>query len=444
MSTKPHHVRALLACMALAATAAGEMTYPPKLPDGKEIFTGTGPELLKPPESMKSVAVAKEAPTVDFLYYPGQTYAGKPWSNWGDGCAAGEKYYSAIGDHLAPAGNAFVYEYDAATKKLRMLAEVRKVLNLPDGHYAPGKIHSRVDLGEDGWLYYATHRGSTRVTTDQYHYQGDWILRTHPGTGRTEIVAHGPVGKQCIPCSVLDPKRLIFYGSTQAGDTKDKRNTFFAYDIKARKLLYQGYGGPGRYFLFARSTGRVYFTPDLEGTLFRYDPAAGGAPVELGVEMGLRAATQETPQGHIYAVSGKGGAELCRFDVRSEKVEPLGPAAVGSQSYITSLDADPTGRYLYYVPGAHGGSQRDGSAVVQFDVQTRTRKVVAFLHPFLKARCGFTPLGTFSTAVSPGGEELYITWQGCCAETPGRKLTWDACALTVIHIPASERKTKAE
>ena len=432
---------ALLCCLSLASAARpAEMRYPPKLPGGKPVVTIRSGDLLKPPESMRAVAVAKAPPTVDFLYYPGQTYPGKPWSNWGDGCAVAGKYYSAIGDHLAPAGNAFVYEYDAATKKLRMLVDLRKVLKLPDGHYTPGKIHSRIDVGDDGWLYYATHRGSTRVTTDAYHYEGDWLLRTHPPSGRTEIVARGPVGKQCIPCSVLDPKRLIFYGSTQAGDVRDKRHTFFAYDTKARKLLYRGYGGPGRYFLFARSSGRVYFTPDLEGRLYRYDPAAGGAPVELAAEMGLRAATRETPQGCIYAVSSKGDAALYRFDTRSEKVEKLGPAAVGSQTYVTTLDADSTGRYLYYMPGAHGGSYKDGAAVVQYDVRARRKKVIAFLHPLLKARCGYTPLGTFSTAVSPSGDKLYVTWHGCCAATWQRRPSWDACALTVVHIPASERK----
>jgi hypothetical protein len=431
-----------LPCIVLIAlpAALGQMKYPPRLPGGRQVATDTAEAFLKPPASMKHVAVARAAPTVDLLYYPGQNYKGRPWSNWGDGCAVGEKYYSAIGDHLAPAGNAFVYEYDAATKKLRRLVDLRKVLQMPDGHYTPGKIHSRIDMGDDGWLYFATHRGSTRVTTDEYHYQGDWILRHHPPSGKTEIVSHGPVGKQCIPCSVLDPKRLIFYGSTQPGDTRDKRHTFFAYDTRAGKVLYRGYGGPGRYMILAGSTGRVYFTPDLAGTLYRYDPEKGGAPVELDAEIGLRAATRETPQGYVYTVSTRGEAVIYRFNTRTEKVEKLGPAAVGRQSYITTIDADPTGRYLYYVPGAHGGSHSDGAAIVQYDVKARRKKVIAFLHPFLKDQYGYTPIGTFSTAVSPGGERLYITWQGCCAATWQRRPSWDACALTVVHIPESERR----
>jgi len=429
------------AWVAMAALSAGttEVTYPPKLPGGKTVATDCVDAFLKAPPAMSGVAVAKAPPTVDFLYYPGQTYKAKTWSNWGDGVATEGKYYSTIGDHNGPAGNAFVYEYDAKTKQLRLLCDVASVLKMPEGHYVPGKIHGRLDLGDDGWLYFATHRGSTRVTTDEFHYQGDWILRHNPASGQTEVVAHGPVGKHCIPCSVLDPKRLVFYGGTVPGAGKDEEGLFFAYDTRAKKLLYSGAGGPGRYMLFARSTGRVYFVPGLEGPLHRYEPDKGGPPVKLNITAGLRAASQETPDGYIYAVSTRGSGELWRFHTKAEQIEKLGSAVVGRQDYITSLDADPSGRYLYYVPGAHGGSERDGTAVVQFDVRTKAKKVIAFLHPFLSEKYGYTPIGTFSTAVDPAGDKLYITWNGALSHDNRGRPNWDACALTVIHIPESER-----
>jgi hypothetical protein len=153
-----------------------EVTFPPKLPGGKEVVPDSSDEFLKPPASLKEgVAIAKTAPAVDFLYYPGQTYPGKPWSNWGDSLAAGGKYYASIGDHLAPEGNAFVYEYDPEKKKLRQLVDLPKVLNLPAGHYSPGKIHGRLDLGEDGALYFSTHRGSPRVTTGPRKVPGTYF-----------------------------------------------------------------------------------------------------------------------------------------------------------------------------------------------------------------------------------------------------------------------------
>lgn len=424
--------------------AAAEPVFPPALPGGRPVVTDTAAEFLQPPSTLKEgVTVARTPPTIDFLYYPGQTYPGKPWSNWGDSLAANGKYYASIGDHLAPAGNAFVYEYDPQTKAFRLLADVRKVLNLPEGHYTPGKIHGRLDLGSDGWLYFSTHRGSPKVTNDQYHYKGDWIFRCDPRTAKTEVVVQGPVPRHCIPNSVLDPDRLIFYGGTAPGSGgEDEGIQFFAYDVKQRKVLYAGPDGPSRYMLFARSTGKLYYTQGKEkdgvAPLMRYDPATGGAPVRLPGVIGIRAATQETPQGIVYTVSqGQGGrdARLYAFNTRTEAIEDLGSAAVGTQSYIASIDADPTGRYLYYAPGAHGGSDRDGTPVVQFDVRTRQKKVIAFLHPFYQKTYGCTPVGTYSSVVDPQGDRLYVTWN---VNRGGR--AWDCCALSVIHIPASERQ----
>lgn len=441
----------LLLASPLLAQRKVEPWTAPALPDGKAVATDTSDAFLKPTGTLKSgVTIAKAASTIDFAFYPGQTYAGKPWSNWGDSLAANGKYYASIGDHHAAngrdpdhTGNAFVYEYDPSKKTFRQLVDLAKVLNLPTGHYVPGKIHGRLDLGDDGRLYFSTHRGSTTVTTDRFHYQGDWILRCDPMSGKTEVVARGPVPKHCIPASVLDPKRLIFYGATAPGTGGAAAGIqFFAFDVRNKKVLYSGPDGPSRYMILAKSTGRVYYVPGkdegMAGPVMRFDPTAGGPPVKIDAVLGLRAATEETADGKVYTVS-KGGrgteATLWAFDTKTERAEKLGDAAVGTQAYIASLDVDPTGRYLYYVPGAHGGGDVDGSPVVQFDVKTRIRKVIAFLHPFYKDRYGCILQGTFSTAVDPKGDKLYVTWN---VSRGGR--VWDCCALTVVHIPESERR----
>jgi hypothetical protein len=432
-----------------AKPAAVVISFPPALPNGKTVVTDKSADFLKSPAELKpGVSIAKTPPTIDFSYYPGQDYPGNPWSNWGDSLAIDGKYYSAIGDHLAAnskdtshgTGTGRVFEYDPEKKSFRLLVDIAKLLNLPEGHYVPGKIHSRLDQGSDGWIYFSTHRGSTTVTTDKYHYEGDWIFRCDPKSGKSEVVVRGPVPKHCIPNSVLDPDRLIFYGGTASGDKDDKNGIqFFAYDCRNLKLLYAGPDGPSRYMIFARSTGRLYYVPGSgDGELMRYEPQPGAKPEPVvGAKLGVRAATQETPQGLIYTIStgqGAGDAELWSFNTKTEKVESLGPAAVGSQAYVASLDADPTGRYLYYVPGAHGGSERDGSAVIQFDTKTRTRKVIAFLHPFYQEKYGAALKGTYATAVDPAGDKLYITWN----VSRGSR-AWDSCALTVLHIPPEER-----
>lgn len=424
-----------------AKAAAAEITYPPELPGGKAFVTDTSEAFLKAPATLREkVAIARTPPTIDFAYFPGQTYEGKPWSNWGDSTAVAGKYYTAIGDHLAPAGNAYVFEYDAETKSFRKLLDLAALLKRPAGHYSPSKIHSRVDLGSDGWLYCSTHRGSTRVTTDAYHYTGDWIVRCHPATGAAEIVVQGPVPKHCIPNGTLDSDRLIFYGGTAAGSGADGEGVqFFAYDCRNRKLLYAGPDGPARYMILARSTGRVYYVPGKgESPLMRFDPATDKAPVKIDGQIGIRAATRETPSGVVYTVSqGQGeGAEsaIYAFDTKTEKIERLGPAAVATNQYIAAVTADPTGRHLYYVPGAHGGSERDSSAVVQYDTQARRPKVIAFLHPFYQEQYGLVPKGTYGLACDPSGERLYITWN----VSRGSR-AWDSCGVTAIEIPASER-----
>lgn len=427
---------------AAKAKAAETPWVTPELPGGKTVVTDTSELFLKTPAGVlrEGVAVAKAAPTIDFLYVPGQTYKASIWSNWGDSLAANGKYYCAIGDHIAPGGNAFVYEYDPNSKSIRTLVDLRKLLNLPDGWYTPGKIHSRIDLGRDGWLYFSTHRGSTRTTTAEFHYTGDWIVRADPRTEKVEVVAHGPVKNHCMPASVLDPERLIYYAGTAPGTKEDGDIHFLAYDVQNKKIIYAGPAGPARLMIFARSTGKIYYVPNLEtGELVCFDPANPSVPTPIKARIaGLRAATEETSGGMVYCIGGTrgDGITLFSFNTKTEAVEELGPAAVAPRDYIASADVDPTGRYVYYVPGAHGGAQNDGSPIVQFDVKTRQRKVIAFLSPFYKEKYGVDPVGTYATAIDPQGDKLYITWNA----TRGVAKAWDCCAITVVHIPQSERQ----
>jgi hypothetical protein len=78
---------------------------------------------------------------------------------------------------------------------------------------------------------------------------------------------------------------------------------------------------------------------------------------------------------------------------------------------------------------------------VQYDTKLRRSKVIAFLHPTLHRRFGYTPLGTYGTAVSPEGDKVYITWNGNRGADPtGRRVPFNTCALCVVHIPSAERE----
>jgi hypothetical protein len=426
---------------------ATTLPFPPSLPGTNAIVTDTSPDFLVPSANLKpGILVAKAAPVVDFLFFPGQDHPGRPWSVWGDGCVSSGKYYTAIGDHLSPRGTAQVYEYDPEARKACLLVDVRKFLESsgtlpPDMNYTPGKVHSRIQMGSDGWLYYSTHRGSGGTTTDEYGYLGDWILRTHPGSGETEIVAAQPVPKHCIPASTLDPQRLIFYGGTASGKNAPvQKIQFLAYDIKNRKVLKSGDNGFARYAIFSSSTGKIFWrpggaaSPDLPADKgLVYDPASN----ETGPcnAPDVRSATTETRDGWVYGTTER-SADVWGYNVRSDRLETLGSGQVCTATYVTSMEVDPSGRYLYFVPGAHGGGARDGAPVVQFDVKTRKAKVLAFLYDFYHKTYGYSLDGTFSTALSEDGATLYITWNGYRA--PATK--WESCAMTAIHIPESERQ----
>lgn len=448
--------------------AAPPLPLPPTLPGGATIVTDTSADFLKAPDGLAAdVDIAKAAPTVDFGWFPGQTYPAEIWSVWGNSICANGKYYASLGDHMSvhketpgsPGhhGTAYVYEYDPKAKTFRLLLNTSELLKLPETDYSPGKIHSRLDMGSDGWLYCSTHNGSLKGTTDQYHHEGDWILRCNPATGKSEVVARTPVPKHSIPNGVLDGKRMIFYGGTAAGDNAgsgpDDTILFFAYDVARHKLLYAGKNGPARGIILSSSTGRVYYTPKMAlSPIMRYDPATPGEPPkEIPGEIGNRTATFETPQGMVFTASqARAGKDkkvvepafLYSFNTKTEKIEKLAPTSIGSPGpdYVAAMAADPTGRYVYYTVGAHGGSESVGSALVQFDTQLKRKKVVAFLTPFITEKYRATPTGSFSLAVDEKGETVFITWNTKREGSPVR--SWDAVSLTVVHIPASERETK--
>lgn len=415
------------------------LPYPPKLPDGQTVVTESGEMFLKPgPNLGAGVDIARTPPVVDFAFYPEQNYPGNPWSHRSDGIVVGDRYYSSTNDHLAPRGTAHLWEYDAGGKQFRLLCNTTRFLESvnafpPDMNYRPGEMQSRIDLGSDGWLYYATDRGSPTVTNDAHGYRGEWILRTHPRTQETKVVATFPIAKHTIPASVLDPKRMIFYGGTAPGkDAPNPKIQFFALDVKTGKLLKVADDGPYRTLIFSPSTGKVFW----QGK--GYDPQTN--EIFTTNVPDVRSVTAETPQGVVYGTSGR-SADLWAFHPRTGELKQLGSGAVGKQEYVASVEADPTGRYLYYVPGAHGGAAGDGTPVVQYDLHSGKRKVIAFLHNLFWEKYGYALDGSFGSALDEKGERLFISWDGW---RKGQPRGWESAALTVVHIPASERPTARE
>ena len=103
----------------------------------------------------------------------------------------------------------------------------------------------------------------------------------------------------------------------------------------------------------------------------------------------------------------------------------------------------PDERFLYYVPGAHGRAFRYGTPVVQYEIATGRRKVLAFLAEAFEQEYGYVPAGTYGVKLSADGSTLYVNFNGHAADSirPAhmRPNGFGLCAFAAIHIPESER-----
>ena len=158
--------------LAIGLTAvAAELPFPPTLPGGKQVVTDRSPEFLKPTETLRSgVAIAKTPPrSISFSSRARTIRAGpgRPGATaWPRAASTTPRSATTSPRRATPWSSSTT----RSTSNSASWSDLKKVLKLPEGHYVPGKIHGRLDLGGDGWLYFATHRGSTTVTADKYHY----------------------------------------------------------------------------------------------------------------------------------------------------------------------------------------------------------------------------------------------------------------------------------
>lgn len=438
----------------LASTAAAQTSG-----DGVTI---EGAALLKVPPNVGEVAVAKTPPKVYVRIFKDLPEDGKGtlWSSWGDGCMASNgKYYTAIGDHLdiyGGTGRSRLYEFDPAAKALRMVVNTRDVI--PDTKLAGGKVHARVAEAADGWLYYATYWGKVPKQADwDAGFQGSALLRFDPRSGKAECLGV-PVPGQGLPTSCLDAKRsILYFYAVYSGD-------LVAYDIAARRLAYRGGGDiqAGDRNIILDANGNVYFGTK-DGRLARYSPDAGKVMVTKAVLPGagnqagsaeavdegakskdpkprgptLRASTRPSRSGLVYGMTHAG--RMFALDPKQESIRDLGPN-FGAGDYTAAVVLSPEEKYLYYAPGSHGSDVRHGAAVVQYEIATGRRKVLAFLLAPLRERLAWTLGGSFNLKITPDGAALVGTFNGAPYEPGARKeSTFGRPAIVMLEIPASER-----
>ncbi|MBT4483527.1 MAG: hypothetical protein HOC71_07600 [Candidatus Latescibacteria bacterium] len=276
-----------------------------------------------------------------------------------------------------------------------------------------------------------------------------------------DIVDYGvPLVRASWPYHRVDTDRGIMYAVGMFGE-------FLAWDINEQKTKWAGYLPKGmgwweRAILIDDKTGMVYTSnrdkqADPELHMIKYDPFKNRftklechVPRETetstrGAKEGgynyMRTQTRKRgPDGLFWCVGYAG--KLFTFDPDNEKIVGFGYNWPGQERYTASMDRSPGGRYVYYLPGAHGHGYSDGSPVVQYDTKTGDIKVLAFMFPYYYEKYGYTPGGTFSIKLDDKGERLFICWNGAFIQHVEGKSgdTFGQCSVMVVNIPESERR----
>ena len=438
--------------------------WPPELPGAVNgTVTIRSPDFLTIPEAVATMRVksgmapfvmAKTPPTVELAYHGALPNAGMNstgWTMWGDICVAGDgKVYCGIGDHGNNRGNSssFIYCWNPAKSELTQIADLNEVSQPRADETSWSKVHAGIQEGKDGMIYFTGTLNDGGIAYKHHwtgHLPGGQIFRYNPATGKTDIV--GSLPGQCSVTTLMDKSRNTLYLNFEGKFSG--AISFSSFDLAGKKFVYVSPTdavSQSRNLALARN-GCVYFN-GAGPSLWKYNPdsreiRATGMALPGGASM--RSSTGESGDGWIYATSfgGKDVPQaLFRFSPATETLEMLGPNFLnGDYVTVTALSSD--GKYVYFLPGAHGSSLKIGTPVVQYEVKTGTRKVLAFLQEPVREQTGYVPCGTYGIKLSADDSTLYINFNGHGDDShrlPKMQANgFGLTAFAAIHIPVSER-----
>jgi sugar lactone lactonase YvrE len=395
--------------------------------------------------------VAKTPPTVDLALQQDLGEGAirrRLWSSWGDICLASDgRVYCGIGDHGNDAGGdarCFVYRWDPQSKSLEQIVDMNQVVPPREGQPAWSKIHAKIDEGPEGKIYFCcTLNAGNRAGDEQYHWTpelpGGQVYQFDPATGKTRVFASLPP-KRCTATSLFDRTRNIWWCNLEAGEG----DALWGLDLTTGKPVTQTPDGTvafNRAFALAND-GSILFNG--AESLWRLTPGTfelQQLKATFGDVPGMRCATRESSTGMVYGATHKTN-ELFRYDVKNDELKLLGPNWLTGQ-YTTVMEVSPDERFLYYLPGAHGRAWEHGTPVVQYEIATGQRKVIAFLAETFEQQQRYVPGGTYGIKLSEDGGTLFVNFNGHAAEelrtSAMRPIGFGLCSFAAIHIPASER-----
>ncbi len=435
--------------------------WPPRLTDAANgTVTVRSDGFLKIPDAVRSwsgedgaapFTVVKTPPTIDLAFQRDlgeDAIRRRLWSSWGDICLASDgRVYCGIGDHGNDAGGdarCLVYRWEPQSKTLEQVVDMNQVVPPREGQPAWSKIHAKIDEGSDGKIYFCcTLNAGSRAGDEQFRWTpelpGGQVYRFDPATGTTSVFASLPP-RRCTATSLFDRDRRIWWCNLEAGGG----DALWGLDLGTGRPVLQTPDGTVAFnrAIALTNDGSVLFNG--VDSLWRLKPDSyelQQLKATFGDAPGMRCATRESSTGMIYGSTHKTN-QLFRYDVKNDELTLLGPNWLTGQ-YTTVMELSPDERFLYYLPGAHGRAWEHGTPVVQYEITTGQRKVIAFLAETFERQHRYVPGGTYGIKLSRDGGTLFINFNGHAAEelrtSAMRPIGFGLCSFAAVHIPKSER-----
>ncbi len=392
----------------------------------RELMTSKGVRIesskfLEIPEAFSKhfeYPVLSDAPIVDAVIYKnaaslmGRSYSrhtrtAPKWSHWGPGVVLPDgRVLTSLGDHGGIDGNTFIYEYDPETLIMRPVADLLSAVEgWNRGEFGFGKIHGRLSLGMDGYVYCASYWG--QESGDSETLYGDRIFRYDPHNETLEDLG-APARGWGLPSTHMAPEQGLFYAETlwrRDFDQQDHKWKFLAFDVEKQEVVFMG-GHEGLDYgrdFFVDDRGNAFFN-NGERSLVKYD-AGSSSLTDLGPVMPvsrIRRTAGPGPDGMLYATSAdaddSGERVLFRFDPSNHQTEIITPIDTDTPGMDVNEDAT----YAYMAPRYQRNFGSDmGKPVLRTCLDDGTTKVIAFLEKALLEELGITnfPNCTFGLIV---------------------------------------------
>ncbi|MCE5250241.1 hypothetical protein LLG96_08475 [bacterium] len=418
----------------------------------------TSKSFIRPPKDMKpewlaGVDIAQAPPTIEFapvrgidpMYFPEDNKS--LWSNWaGVTRAPNGRFYFCEGDHRGADSHVYMWEYDPVAHDYRRVLDFAALCGWDKRGVGDSKIHGDMGVMPDGALWILTYWDpDPKPTEEQYAlWPGSHLVRYDTYTGRAQDMGI-PMPKSGWPYYRLDPERGNFFAVGFRGEILN-------YNVIEKRITYAGYPPSGihwglRCTMLDPETGLFWCaSEDSPYNFISFNPSTNEfvkyketTPKDLGRNAGknsvMRAHSHKRSKDGSFWVNSQNGT-LYKFWPDTRQTEVVTHLWI-DQTYAPRIVMSEDEKFIYYVPNLVQ-TYSYYQPVVQFNTETRRRKVIAFTADYYFEKYGFYNGGAHGLAISEDGSTLVINFNG--AFKPRIEPFYGNPALMVVRIPESERR----